>query len=114
MFNDEAKDPFDYRLKVRVEGHGSTMTLYPVGDLDVTTARVLRAALAADLHEFRSVVVDLSGVTSMDSTGLATLLDARRALLADGRVLAVQNAPAQTGRLLELAGVADLLLDRPN
>jgi anti-anti-sigma factor len=109
---DEAPDPFDYRLKVRVEGHGSTITVHPIGDLDMATARVLRAALAADLHEFRSVVVDLAGVTFMDSTGLAALLEARRALLADGRTLTVQHAQAQTRQLLELAGIADLLTGR--
>ena len=74
------------------------------GEIDLAAQDRLRAALGAALAAAGPVVVDLSGCTFMDSTGLHALLDARER--AEQRRVALvlsclpDQAPAQ---LLNLA-----------
>jgi anti-sigma B factor antagonist len=69
------------------------------GELDLAT----RAPLADELQSLvaagaTSVVVDLAGVTFLDSTGLGTLLEARRL----GADLSLRNPQGRVRRLLDL------------
>ena len=78
-----------------------------VGDVDMATV----PALAAQLNEAaavpgRAVVVDLSGVTFMDCSGLRPLLDARVRL--DGR-LRLQNASRSVRLLLRHLDLSELV-----
>ncbi|HVL85080.1 MAG TPA: STAS domain-containing protein [Pseudonocardia sp.] len=57
--------------------HGETLVLTVAGELDVATGPRLRAELADALEAPGAVVVlDLTGVTFMGSTGIAVLVDA--------------------------------------
>jgi anti-sigma B factor antagonist len=59
----------------------TTHVLLPKGEIDALTAPALGRRLLDLAEEGKtSVVVDLSGVTFMDSTGLGVLLNALRAL----------------------------------
>lgn len=64
-------------LEVRVSKAGEAVVVTPVGDVDLTASPTLRAELKK-VHEGRPVrvVVDLSGVPYMDSSGVATLVEA--------------------------------------
>ena len=64
-------------LEVRVSKAGEAVVVTPVGDVDLTASPTLRAELRK-VHEGRPVrvVVDLSGVPYMDSSGVATLVEA--------------------------------------
>lgn len=50
------------------------------GEFDAANKRAMHAALEGALAEERAVVVDLTGVRFMDSTGLALMLNAARRL----------------------------------
>ena len=80
------------------------------GELDAATA----AALRGRLREFddQPLVVDLRGVTFMDSSGLALLLEERARALRHGRGLRVGGATGQTRELLERTGTLRFF-DRP-
>ena len=80
------------------------------GELDLATAASLRDAI--DELDGR-VVVDLSGVTFTDSTGLAALISARGRALQDGGSLRVQRATGQTRALLERTGMLAIFADVP-
>jgi anti-anti-sigma factor len=80
-------------------------TVAVAGEIDIATVTDLRARLLA--QEGRVVVADLGGVTFMDSSGLAGLLDARAALADDGRDLELINRPPVVIRLLQVAGLTD-------
>src|SRR3954447_13134264 len=68
-------------LDIISERNGSTVVLTLRGDLEMQTVAHLRRALAEALDKARgAVVVDLSGVEFIDSTGLAALLNALRRL----------------------------------
>lgn len=65
------------------------------GELDVHTAPQLSAALEGVYGVGRSVVIDLSGVPFMDSTGLSVFVTAlKRTKEANGRLGLVVTEPA--------------------
>jgi anti-sigma B factor antagonist len=79
----------------------------PEGELDITSVGDLRAAMSKALREGAgAVVVDLSQVTFIDSSGLGALVELHSRLRRRGRRLAVVapggSAPAV---LLGLAGL---------
>jgi anti-sigma B factor antagonist len=77
-----------------------------VGEVDLLNAPRLGAALNRPLAEHRSVVVDLSGVTFLESSGLTSLLRASQvARSADLSFRLAVQLPHVVTRLFELANV---------
>jgi anti-sigma B factor antagonist len=58
-----------------------------------------------------AVVVDLAGVTFIDSSAISALLNAGRCLAGEGRELRLQHLSAPIARIFELAGLTNLLGD---
>lgn len=79
-------------LHIAVEETAERATVRASGELDVLSADELRGhlRLAGDGH--RRVVVDLAGVTFMDSAGLGALVSAHRAITERGGTLEVAGA----------------------
>jgi anti-anti-sigma factor len=79
------------------------------GEADSGAAGQLRDLLTVAVTRHGRVVLDLAGVSFLDSAGLHALLAShRRAVLVGGRlVLATPSGPAR--RVLELAAVRDVL-----
>lgn len=76
------------------------------GELDLATADELDHMLADALASAETVVLDLSDLTFMDSTGLASIISAVNRADRSGAVLQIASPlPAQPYRLLELTGV---------
>lgn len=59
------------------------------------------------------VTVDFSGVTELDSSAIALILEYRRAAESAGRRLTVSNSPASLQSLATLYGVTDLIAATP-
>jgi anti-sigma B factor antagonist len=76
------------------------------GELDLAAAARLKAALVAlsSVPNRRGIVLDLSDLSYLDSTGLAVLIAFRRRLDSSQR-LAIANASRQVTRLLTLTGL---------
>jgi anti-anti-sigma factor len=76
------------------------------GEVDLASAPALKSALNRLLDECgrRDVVLDLSRLTHLDSTGLAVLIGFRRRL-SGGRRMVIAAATEQVLRLLKLTGV---------
>jgi anti-sigma B factor antagonist len=85
------------------------------GHLDLHTAHHLADALQPLLGDDRyTVLVDLSGVTFLDSTGLTCLITAYRTARSTGARLAL-IAPSQPVRkMLQLTGVDQVLDSYPS
>jgi anti-anti-sigma factor len=80
------------------------------GEIDLATGPALRDALAEQMGHGQAVVLDLSGVTFIDSSGLAVLIEAVTAAKVDGWSLGVvSNLPPAVRRLLELTGLEAVL-----
>lgn len=79
------------------------------GEVDLATA----PQLADCLLEFtdRDVRVDLSGVTFLDSSGMAVLVRANQALTAAGHKLQTFAEREMVRRVLEIAGLSEVFRD---
>ena len=80
------------------------------GELDMFTAGLEYASLVDECIEIgHDVVVDLSELTFMDSTGLALLLRLDRGLRSAGAQLVVTSPQPEVLRMFETTGVSRLL-----
>ena len=81
------------------------------GEVDLETAPALREVLELALeHQTGPVVVDLSEVAFMDSTGVHVLVDTLQRLTLEHRRLAIAcREGGQVHRLLDLVGLLDVL-----
>jgi anti-anti-sigma factor len=83
------------------------------GELDVSTTHLL-AELLEDLHHgLRTVVLDLSRVRFIDSTGVGALMQARRRLESELRTLRIVNPSERAAFVLDLTGLGPLIDGHP-
>jgi anti-anti-sigma factor len=76
------------------------------GELDMSTSPELDQILRQEIAAGRRVVVDLSEIAFIDSTGLNTLIAALRASDSNGATLMVSpSLPAQVKRVLQITGL---------
>ncbi|HEY7968156.1 MAG TPA: STAS domain-containing protein [Solirubrobacteraceae bacterium] len=93
-------------LQVAVEQTGSTIRIAARGEVDISTVEGLRETIGMQLGgDGEIVVVDLSDVTFIDSSGLHALLDA--ASQAPERLRVIPGAAALT--LFMISGTAGRL-----
>ena len=81
------------------------------GELDHHGARnaLRELEMAVDAALPKVLVLDMSGITFMDSSGIALILRAQQRMqLLDGSIL-VCNVPAQARRVLDPAGIGRLV-----
>ena len=86
------------------------------GDLDVSTAPKLNSALSdARVRQCHTLVVDLSELAFMDSTGLSAVLVAEMHARTRGQRFAVVRGPRHVQELFRLTGVDHFLevIDSP-
>jgi anti-sigma B factor antagonist len=80
------------------------------GEVDIATASRLISVLNSSVAEaIKSVVVDLSRVGFMDSTGLALLINANRRLSLRRKGFAVVCPPGPLRRVFEITDMIDTL-----
>ena len=80
------------------------------GDVDASTSKRLEEALkTAEASDARRIVLDLSEVTFLDSTGLDLLLRAQARSRADSNRLRLVRGPRRVQRVFELTNTEELL-----
>ena len=80
------------------------------GEVDLATAPQMDAAVQAQIDRGLRVDLDLSGVTFIDSTGLATLLRLHRAAESAGSRVQLVQTSSPVHKLLTLTGLDQVLL----
>jgi anti-sigma B factor antagonist len=83
-------------LEIKTELRSDRLHVALAGEVDIANASSLEAELAGiQADPVRTLVLDLRGVTFIDSTGLRTLIAAdERARSSGGRLLVVRGAEA--------------------
>lgn len=80
------------------------------GEVDYSSAQQLRAAITAALSgDIDRLLISLAGVTFLDSTGIGTLVVARRICDQVRVTLEVRDANPFIARLFEVVGVSQVL-----
>jgi anti-sigma B factor antagonist len=99
----------DQDIEVAVRHRDGSTIVAARGEIDVATAPVLRTGLDQALaRDIGAVVVDLTGVTFIDSTGLGVLIGARRRCAEAGRDLRVVVDEPRILKVFEITGLTEL------
>jgi anti-anti-sigma factor len=94
----------------RATGRHARVVLPLVGDLDMAAAaEAYKRLLGLKLRPGMQLVLDLSRVTFMDSTGIRLILQAREHALRHAATLVVVRGAEPVMRVLELVGLDDQL-----
>ncbi len=100
--------PEQLRIEPRRESDRVVVAL--TGELDMANAPLLQSAIdEPSLADTETVVLDLQGLTFLDSTGLRIILSAREQCWRRGQEFAVTPGSQQVQRLLSVTGVGEHL-----
>ena len=103
------------RLKIRTTTVGGADAIEISGELDIETAPQLSEEVErAVWSTVGAFVLDLSGITFLDSSGLHALLRARAFLAREDRPLVLVCPPGPARRVLDLASVLDTFVTYPS
>lgn len=102
------------RLRFEISESRSSVRLTVEGEIDIETApqlldTILTTLLIEAADTIPEVVLDLSGVTFLDSSGIAALLYARRYVASHGANLVIANVSNIAAKTIDLAGVGGTL-----
>ena len=98
------------QLSLRSERDGEIHTISVAGELDLSNAAdVEQELVAVERTGVATVLLDLSGLRFMDTSGIRLLLTADARARANGHRLGVRRPPANVMRVLTIAGIADRL-----
>jgi anti-sigma B factor antagonist len=97
-------------LQLKTDQDGAVIAVSAIGELDIATAGLLDEELRR-VHELspRLLVLDLRGLTFLDSTGIRTILAADARAQEDGAELKIVRGPEQVDRVFRLTGIGDRL-----
>jgi anti-sigma B factor antagonist len=97
-------------IDIKSERNGDTMIFGLRGSLDMATSPTARAALMEAANEgVHDIVVDLSQVEFLDSTGLGALIGSHRRALEKGGRLRIVTPDGQIARLFHITGLVRVL-----
>ncbi len=97
-------------FSARVQRHGGAAVVTVSGELDLAVVDDLRAALARPEAQAETLILDLRGVTFIDSSGLSVIVAShQRMRTAHGRFAVVVARPSAVQRLFELCGLTETL-----
>jgi anti-sigma B factor antagonist len=98
-------------LSISSRRDGTKVVVALDGELDLHGAGLLDAELRRALDApLSSIEIDASGLEFVDSSGLRSIMLARSEAEAVGATFRVTSVSATVGRVIEIAGLSDLLL----
>ena len=94
-------------MEMKYKAENRQLTISLAGELDHHAARGLMDSIDRCIEQNLPVktILDMGGLTFMDSSGIAVVLRARRRMEALAGSLVVVNSPRQAARVLETAGL---------
>jgi anti-sigma B factor antagonist len=91
-------------LQINSERLADGVTLAPIGEIDLARSPVMRAQIAEVMKSSpKRLVIDLSGVPYMDSSGVATLVEALQGTRKSGAKLLLCGLTVRVRSILEIS-----------
>jgi anti-sigma B factor antagonist len=91
-------------MEINVEQRDSLVVLSPSGDVDLSSSKDLQQAVRQTMNKKPArVVVDLAGVPYMDSSGVATLVEAMQIARKQSTELVLACMQAKVRSIFEIA-----------
>lgn len=90
---------------------GQAMTIRLEGELDHHNAEKIRTVIDNEIesHDLYTVILDMEGVTFMDSSGLGVILGRYRLLQSRGGTLSICGVNNTVERILRMSGLYSLI-----
>lgn len=87
--------------------HKDTLVVKVAGELDLVAAERFRSVVDSDLdrRQVRNLVLNLEGVSFIDSSGLGAIIGRYKRVARQGGAVVIAGAQPQVKRLLEMAGM---------
>jgi anti-sigma B factor antagonist len=105
---DDVPSELEEPLTIEVGDEGSDTVFVLRGELDPHTAPDLRNEIDRVLEAGRSrLVLDLAGITFIDSSGLRVVISAHKDTVERGGGLVLRSPSPTTRRLLDITGLLD-------
>ena len=103
-------------MQVEMTREGGTLIAHLIGELDHHTAAPIRNEIDAAVLAARStrLILDLSRLTFMDSSGIGLIMGRYRLMTATGGTLRVQGDDERINRMIRLAGLDRLPIREEN
>lgn len=94
-------------LSVSTQRSDGAVRLALAGEIDLSNVDALQAEVVAVLEsgDATAVIVDLAGVTFLDSSGISALLKGRRVADGKGKGFRVEAARGMVREVLDITGV---------
>ena len=98
-------------MEINATKRGPRLTVQLIGELDHHSAERTRVVMDTMLHDVsvRELMIDLSGVTFMDSAGLGVILGRYRIIQLRGGRIMIKGASSQVDRIFEMSGLYALV-----
>jgi anti-sigma B factor antagonist len=102
-----ASAPTMFRVRPERDGDGYVLTVS--GELDLATHGILSGELKrAEASEAKRILLDLGGLTFMDSTGLAVLVEAHARSATNGIPLRIFPVCGQVREIIKMTGLMEI------
>jgi anti-anti-sigma factor len=96
-------------LTLQSSRHGATAQIRATGEIDLSCVDELRRAVLHAAANAERVLLDLSPVEFIDTTGLATLIELRSTLQGRGVLFEVEAADGPVRQAVDVTGLGHLL-----
>jgi len=97
--------PFD----IQVSEQNAVAHVRLSGEIDLAAVESIETTLLPLEERYRTLIVDLSGVTFLDSTGLRAIVSADARARKSGLELKIVRGPERVQKILYLAGLDKIL-----
>jgi anti-sigma B factor antagonist len=102
------RDDGTLTVETHRDGDGA-LVLQLLGELDLASVPTFGAALALAEHDARELVIDLSGLEFVDSSGISQFLAAHERAEREGRRLRFRRGSPTVERILRISGLDQIL-----
>jgi anti-anti-sigma factor len=109
------EEAVDHSFQIAIDPTEGGYLIVLSGELDISTASMLRHQLdEVTAGPITNIVLDISLLTFIDSTGLSLIVAEHKKLKAMGAALTVFSPTPMTRRLFEISGLTSILSIDPS
>lgn len=98
-------------MELYVDFEGSTLIFRLVGELDEHSAEFVKRKLDATLasKDYSAVVLDLSRLSFMDSTGIGVIIGRYKIVKKQGKSIYVKNPSPTVDKIFKMSGLYEII-----
>ncbi len=97
-----------------LEGMDGCMVVFAVGEIDLATSSTMWEALGEAVESRRHLIVDLSAVTFLDSTGLSVLIRTQKRIGATHKSMSLVGPNGLVAKVLRITRIDETIPVHPN